>query len=209
MKKCRICEQLKNEDEFYLRSARCKQCILRLNRDKVVGKRKPIINLDGEIWNQINEHPSYLISNYGRVKSLNRQILLKQNFANGYLRVELDGIAYSVHRLVGIAFILNPESKPSINHKNGIKTDNRDVNLEWCTQSENIKHSFKIGLQNNKGENHPRSILTFEKVKEIRHLLRTSNLNQREIAKMFSVSEHTISKIKKRKLWNYKTSQSI
>lgn len=94
---------------------------------------------------------NYAVDRLGNVYSLrkNKRLTPKQNW-DGYLRVQLwehGKCEYvSIHRLIAKAFIPNPENKPFINHKNGVKSDNRVENLEWCTQKENIKHAHKTGL---------------------------------------------------------------
>lgn len=98
----------------------------------------------------------YKISADGRVyrfyKNGNKREL-GGNVSHGYMRVRLSmgnkARWYSVHRLVADAFIANPKKLPQINHKNGIKLDNRVENLEWCTASENVQHAFKLGLNKN------------------------------------------------------------
>ena len=68
--------------------------------------------------------------------------------STGYSRVRLSvgnvKKKYSVHRIVAELFIENIDNKPFINHINGIKTDNRVVNLEWCTNKENMIHARDI-----------------------------------------------------------------
>lgn len=113
-----------------------------------------------EIWKDIPEYEGlYQISNLGNVRSqhsnkMNGQkpgkllkiTLMKSGYMSLELRMSDTNKRHLVHRLIAESFISNPDNKPIVNHINGIKTDNRIENLEWCTQSENIRHAIDTGL---------------------------------------------------------------
>lgn len=100
---------------------------------------------------KIDNFENYFITDKGIVFSsyFNKVKILKYGKSkDGYCTVQLwknkRGYTKRINRLVAEAFIPNPENKPEVNHKNGIKTDNRVKNLEWVTRSENMKHLYTV-----------------------------------------------------------------
>ena len=114
-----------------------------------------------EIWKDIAGYKNYKISSFGRVKSLNfngskKQKILVPYCVNEYLRIRLfenkKQKSFGVHRLVAMAFIPNPDSKPEVNHIDGDKKNNKVNNLEWVTSSENVQHAvYVLGKKPNGG----------------------------------------------------------
>ena len=95
-----------------------------------------------ETWRNISDFERYQVSNYGRVKNLATNHILKPFIASsGYLAVALgSGNKRYVHRLVAQAFIPNPTSLPQVNHRDENKQNNCVDNLEWCTASYNVNY---------------------------------------------------------------------
>lgn len=136
-----------------------------------------------EIWKDVIGYEGlYQISNLGKVKSLDRYIfkdrwsgfhyygkILKPQITCGYPTVKLSKNkkykSCSIHRLIAIHFIPNPENKPQVNHINSIRNDNRIENLEWVTAQENIIHGYKYGYMKSPkamtgrfGKDNPKSV---------------------------------------------------
>ena len=163
-----------------------------------------------EIWkNVVGFEEQYEISNLGNLRSKERFVKhwrggerkYKSNVKNirlndkGYFRCNLknEGKRYdfTIHKLVALAFLPNEENKPFVNHKNGIKTDNRVENLEWCSASENVTHAVKNRLIKTK--------LTDEQAKEIFN----SHLSHRKLAKLYNVTSSIVCRIKNKKAYKH------
>lgn len=135
----------------------------------------------------------------GKRHKMEEKILNGNILPTGYKAVilSLDGDVTRgyVHRFVAMAFIKRDfESLVEVNHKNGIKHDNRVENLEWCTPSQNMKHSYDTRLrlpQDLRGERNPSTKYTRQRVEEIK-AMSAEGIKDGEIARRFNMPFGTV-----------------
>ena len=187
----------------------CKKC----SYESKCGKKifKFVNNKDGEIWYNILNSNRYSISNYLRIKTVNKyseKLINPCVGKNGYyfFNFQINGgiIGKNIHRLIAEMFIPNPNNYPCINHKNGIKTDNSLENLEWCTYRYNNKHAIDNMLRvQAKGERINTSKVTNKQALEIFK----SRIGRRELSIKYGVSLDCIDDIKSGITWNWLTNK--
>ena len=108
------------------------------------------INLQNIFNNEIINDKKYYVSSLGRFKNSYGTIMKNYKVnENGYIRIYIYNKTFTLHRLVALTFLENPENKEQVNHKDGNKLNNSIDNLEFVTNKENQLHKFKMGLGNN------------------------------------------------------------
>lgn len=166
---------------------------------------KPVINYEG----------LYEISNQGRVRRVAPsqgtwpgRILRSRQDSRGYVYIGLyskgQRKAHLIHRLVAAAFIGPCPPKAEVNHKNGRKMDNRAVNLEYVSRSENVRHGYHVlGAQTTCGERNTHAKLGIQQVRKIRHLWAMGEYTQKELGQQFGIDQSAVSLIVTYKRWKH------
>ncbi len=168
-----------------------------------------------EKWKDIPGYEGiYAISDTGMIRRVSLgangaskpgKLLNPRPMKSGYLRVNLGkgGVITDclIHRLVLITFIGQPEGdKNQVNHKNGDKSDNRLINLEWVSQSQNITHAYNELGHKARGETNHTTHLTAADVLQIRAMA-ADGLTHKVIAEQFNITRRSVGRIVNRERW--------
>ena len=187
-----------------------------------IWKNKSPESLEGEEWRDVVGYEGlYEVSNLGRVRSADKKIwngktyykkvgaIKAQHLHKGYpvTSIYKNNVKsnMNVHRLVAFAFIPNPENKLEVNHIDGIKTNSRVENLEWCTSAENSYHAYHTGLSTApvlKGSAHGMTNLTEDDVIKIRQLY-SNGVKRKELMDMYNLKPSPFYRIVARKSWKH------
>lgn len=160
--------------------------------------------MDTILYKRHPNHKHLFCGSNGEVYSLKNNYFLSLKRAdNGYYRTTINGKRDYIHRVISTAFLGEIKHGYNVNHKNGVKTDNRVSNLEIVTYKENINHGFNMGLiESLYGEESPRSKITESVALQIIQQLK-AGLPQSTIANKLKISRNIVRWIKENKSWKH------
>lgn len=174
-----------------------------------------------EIWRDVvNFEGFYEVSNYGNVRSVDREIKYedgrvysykskilsfnntKQGYYSAHLYKNCVRKNRKVHIIVAETFLPNPLGLTDVNHKDGNKLNNHVDNLEWTSRLQNMQHGFSTGLINNTGTNHGNNIYSDEQIIHVKRLL-VLRRPHKEIEAVTGVKKGTIEQISQGRQWTH------